>query len=132
MDLSAILVIVFVALFFGWMWLNHRASKKMLGATAAPLFDLFPELRRQQRALVFCYGPNCPPCKAMHPAVSQLAKQTGQVFELDVTQYMDLTRALGVRATPTVLVIQGGRIENVIIGSKNKAFLQKLLQSPAI
>ena len=131
MDLSAVLVIVFVALFFGWMWLNHRASKKMLGASAKPLFAVFPELNGKQRALVFCYRPNCPPCKAMHPAVRQLAEQTGQVFELDVSQHMGFARTLGIRATPTVLVIQDGHIENIIIGNKNLSFLQKLLESPA-
>ncbi len=128
-DPTAIIVLGFLALFFGWMLLNHRQAQKTVGASASSLEPVFPGISRQERALVFCYSPNCPPCKTMQPAIRELAANHDNVYELNLATHPTAARTMGIRATPTLLVVIQGQVAEVLVGAKTPAFLRKLQDS---
>jgi thioredoxin-like negative regulator of GroEL len=49
------------------------------------------------------------------------------VFKFDVAQSLDLARKLGVMATPTVILVAGGRIACVKLGAMTEKQLIELL-----
>jgi thiol-disulfide isomerase/thioredoxin len=100
-----------------WMASKMRANE---GKAAPPLGDLGdPEGR-----VVWFYGPNCGPCHAMRPAVDALGEQA---ILIDVSRHMDVARAYGVLATPTTVLVRGGRIAAVRPGRLSPGQLDDLL-----
>jgi len=128
MDMTGVLTIGLVLVVLGWMIWNQRASGRMVGKSADRLRQEIPALEESDRALVYCFSPNCPPCRNMMPHIDQLAEETGRVFKLDITSHMDLAREIGIRATPTLLLVVEGEIRKVLVGAKPPAQLRDLLQ----
>ena len=55
----------------------------------------------------------CGPCKAMAPALDQVAKELDgkvKVVKVDVDQNPQVTGHYGIRAMPTLLIFKGGKI----------------------
>ena len=110
-----------------YLWL---AAKSMEGRMADELLDALPELAEHpERALVYCYSPSCGPCRAMSPVVDQLHDDGEPVFKVDIAANAELARDLGVRAAPTLLLVENGTISQVLLGSRNRPQLEALLNS---
>jgi thioredoxin 1 len=104
------------------------ATRSVEGRNAGPLLDFIPELRQLDRkALVYCYSPQCGPCRFMSPVVKSLQEDHFPIFTMNVADHFELARELGVRASPTVLVVNHGQIERSLIGSRDRERLLKLL-----
>ena len=104
------------------------ATRAVEGRDAAPLLEAMPELaRRDRRALVYCYSPRCGPCRVMSPVVEALRRENYPVFALDIAAHAGLAREVGVRAVPTVLVIDRGRIARSLLGARDRERLIRLL-----
>ncbi len=127
MDLTGVITIGFVAAVLGWMIYSQLAAGKAIGKSAQKLREKIPELESTEKALVYCYSPNCPPCRNMTPHIDDLAKETGKVFKLDITRNMELAQAMGIRATPTTLVLDGGEVRKVLVGVKPRKLLEEAL-----
>lgn len=116
-------------LYVGYMYVATRSSE---GLSAEPLYPLFPELQQASgRALVYCFSPQCGPCRPMSKEVDQLAEQGAAVFKLDITQHPEVSRALGIRATPTLVVIEEGAVARMVLGVKTAGFMHELLTPAA-
>jgi len=118
-------ILLGVALVFGamlamqaWMGAKMRASEGLEAPDMGGLGD--PEGR-----LVWFYGPNCGPCRAMHPAVDALGER---VIQVDVSRHFEVARAFGVMATPTTILVRDGRIATVRPGALRPDDLEALLQ----
>jgi thioredoxin 1 len=107
----------------------HLATRAMEGRDAGPLLEVIPELRQMDRkALVYCHSPHCGPCRFMSPLVESLRADDYPIYTMDVADHFELARELGVRVSPTVLVVDHGRIERSVIGSRDRERLLKLLE----
>jgi thioredoxin-like negative regulator of GroEL len=71
---------------------------------------------RSGRALVYFFSPACGACRAITPRVRELGKKNDAVFAVDVSESLDLARALRVMATPSTFEIAEGKIVGVHIG----------------
>jgi thioredoxin 1 len=106
------------------------ATRSAEGRPASDLAQVLPELAgSQQPALVYCYSPRCGPCRGMNTEVEALQRERPRIFKLDISQHLELAQEIGIRATPTVLVVKGGQIERCVIGVKPRAYLQSLLDA---
>jgi thioredoxin 1 len=104
------------------------ASRSAEGRPAGKLARVVPGLEAAGgQAMVYCYTPACGPCRTMTKDVEALQAEYPQVFKLDISGHFDMVRELGVRATPTVLMLRDGRIERCVVGAKNQAYLRSLL-----
>ena len=127
-DTTPYIVFGIIALVIGAQLLLRHKAMQAKGQSISVLSRLFPDLPAEGRALVFCHSPGCPPCKAMLPHVSELAETHPQVYSLDISEHMDLAREVGIRATPTTLLIEDGQVSRVLVGQKKPSVLRNFLE----
>jgi thioredoxin-like negative regulator of GroEL len=97
------------------LWVK-LASGAMRGKSVAALAEVFPELRAQGRAAIYCHSAHCAPCRRLTPALAELEQGHAHLYRLDIGTHPALARRLGVRATPTTLLVEDGRVLKVIVG----------------
>ncbi|MEM6927177.1 MAG: thioredoxin family protein [Myxococcota bacterium] len=78
-------------------------------------------------AALFFHSPGCGPCKAMRPHVDRLAEERDDVFVIDVRDHFDAVRALGIRGTPTVVVLRDGVVTQAQTGFLSDQALRRLV-----
>ena len=88
-------------------------------------------LQSQQPVLVDFYADWCGPCRAVAPVVEELAAEYAgrlTMAKLDADQNPELMQQYGVLSIPTLILFQGGREVERIIGALPKARLLQKLQ----
>lgn len=110
--------IVAVQLFAG------RYARRLEGEPVPSLPGPLGERLRGDVVLWF-HSATCGPCKAMEPGIRALEAQ-GLAIVIDAHTQVDVARAFGVMATPTTVVVQGGRIQRVRMGVLGPAELASL------
>ena len=114
-------------LYSSYLYVATRAAE---GRPAGPLYTHFPGLKDiEGKALVYCFSPGCGPCRPMSKEVDILVATGAPVFRLDISQHAALSRELGVRAAPTLILIENRVIARMVLGVKTAAEMRHLLDS---
>jgi len=74
------------------------------------------------------FGPNCPPCEALHKILEDLAKEVeGKMIvgRIDVSKNMDVARAYTIMGVPTLAFFKEGKIQWQQVGAMGK---EKILE----
>jgi len=79
-------------------------------------------LESERPAVVDFWAAWCPPCRAMHPVIDELARERPEFafFSLDADDNHETVIAHGVLSMPTFLVFQDGREILRLVGSRPK------------
>lgn len=118
MSWAGFLVLTVAAVLVGHLLWVRLGSARIAGRSVAHMARVFPELAAERgRAVIYCFSVNCPPCRRMTPTVERLAAQYPNLFRLDVQENPQAARSLGVRATPTTLLVEDGVVVKVILGT---------------
>lgn len=70
-------------------------------------------LKSAEPVVVDFFAEWCGPCKAMAPALDQVAQEMKgkvKVVKLDVDQNPQVTSKYGIRAMPTLMIFKGGQV----------------------
>lgn len=90
-------------------------------------------LKSDKPVLVDFFAEWCGPCKAMAPALEQVAdalKDSVKVVKVDVDQSPGIAQQYNVRAMPTLMVFSGGQVAAQHVGAMTqRASLEKWLTS---
>ena len=81
--------------------------------------------------LVDFWATWCAPCRAIAPAVDELATQYKgkvKVAKVEVDEAQEVAQKFGIRSIPTLLVFKGGKVVEQIVGAVPKSKLEAALQ----
>src|SRR2546422_11356961 len=74
----------------------------------------------------------CAPCRAIAPALEDLARESGgkvSLAKVNVDEHPGLAARYGVRSIPTILFMRDGTVVDQVIGAVPKAQLRKKLDA---
>jgi len=77
-------------------------------------------LKSSEPVVVDFYAEWCGPCKAMAPALEQVASEMKgkvKVVKVDVDQNPGITQQFRIQAMPTLLVFKDGKVANQHVGA---------------
>ncbi len=118
------LILVFLAFQLRPLW----RARRMRGRAAPDPGQWLPEARGLDPVGLYLWSPACGMCKAMTPLVHQLAAEGLPLVAVDVAGHPDLARALGVLATPSLVLVRDGRIERILVGAKGEQAIRRLFE----
>lgn len=81
--------------------------------------------------LVDFWATWCAPCRAIAPALDELATQyKGQVkiAKVDIDENQQIAQQFGIRSIPTLLLFKGGKVVEQLVGAMPKAKLEEAIK----
>jgi thioredoxin 1 len=81
--------------------------------------------------LVDFWATWCAPCRAIAPALEDLATQYKgkvKIAKLDVDENQGIAQQYGIRSIPTLLMFKGGKVVEQLVGAVPKAKLEDTLK----
>ena len=88
-------------------------------------------LKSDQPVLVDFWATWCAPCRAIAPAIEELATQYKgkvKVAKVNIDDNQDTPQQYGIRSIPTLLVFKGGKVVEQIVGAVPKAKIEAAIQ----
>lgn len=80
--------------------------------------------------LVDFWAPWCGPCKAMGPYIDKLAEEYDgklKVVKLNTQDNAEVPSQYGITDIPTLLVVQGGKVIDLIVGLQTYGALERVV-----
>ena len=119
-------LVALVGAFVIFQWRMGAAAKRLQGLDL-PAAD-FSLPTHPDGAILLFHHPRCGPCRdAMQQIELMEQAARSRVATIDISEQFDFTQACGVRATPTLLFVQNGKIIKAMIGPQSHKKLMALL-----
>jgi thiol-disulfide isomerase/thioredoxin len=81
----------------------------------------------EETVLLDFYSDHCPPCRAMQPAVQQLAARGYPIRKVNVEREPALAAQFGVPGVPCFVMLANGREVDRVVGSASQGRLEQML-----
>lgn len=126
---STILIVSLLVIAFLFIQLlPFIKARELQGKDIPDLSDVLDEKhRQQQKLLIYFWSPRCSMCRSMTPVIEKLAQQRDDVVSINAAENIEAARRLKVMGTPTLVVLNKGKIEQVLLGAKSEKTINGLL-----
>jgi thiol-disulfide isomerase/thioredoxin len=115
-------------LVFGIQLIVTMHARKQRGAVLrgikGPLGDA---IASGARILAYFYSPTCAVSRAQTPIIDTLDQEYEGIFKIDVAEDFEIARAIGVKSTPTTVIIEGGAVRSLLVGAHSESALREAL-----
>lgn len=101
------------------VWL---ATRRMQGKPA-------PEPADGRRHLYYFYSQTCGACRSVTPVIDRLSSKHPNVHKIDVREDPERAISFGIRATPTLVLVDAGKISRIMLGGSSERTLEGMLAS---
>lgn len=126
---AAVAVVAVMVLLVG---LNAVVVLRMRALKGKPLPDvpgpIGQRLIRAKRALAYFFSPGCAACVRTTPILRRLSEKNRDVHVIDISRNLDIARALGILATPTLVEVEAGRIVQIYVGQVPSQLIERYAQ----
>jgi len=81
--------------------------------------------------LVDFWATWCAPCRAIAPALEELATQYKgkvKIAKVDIDESQQVAQQFGIRSIPTLLLFKGGKVVEQLVGAMPKAKLEEAIK----
>ncbi len=87
-------------------------------------------LKSEKIVLVEFHAPWCAPCKAIQPALDEIAKKYKnlKIFQIDIHESPEIAESYKISAYPTILLLYKGRILERLIGFSGVKDIEDFLE----
>ncbi len=121
----SIAVLTIVALILLLQFLPWFRARLLRGKPAPDITRELPSVGDD--LLIYFWSPRCGACRTMTRIVDSLMARRKDVVKVDASAAPELARKFHVMATPTLVRVHHGRIEEVLIGSRSEEEIRRLL-----
>ncbi|MDZ7315204.1 MAG: thioredoxin family protein [candidate division KSB1 bacterium] len=104
-----------------------RKMQSKRGKDVPQLGGRLDALMRRGKVLFYFYSPSCRACRPMTPIVRSLAQHDKRILLEDVSRDVRTAQQFGVMATPTLVLVQEGKIADILVGYQDESRLRALL-----
>ena len=80
--------------------------------------------------LVDFWAPWCGPCLMIGPVIEQVAEEREgavKVVKVNVDESPEVAQRMGIRSIPTILMFSGGELQEMAVGARPKADLERMV-----
>lgn len=123
--LGAILILVFLFLLMQIFMVRKMRAKR--GTHAPSLGGRFDDMMRKGKVLFYFFSPSCRACRPMTPIIQSMAQKDKRLILSDVSRDSRMAQQLGVMATPTLVLVQEGKIADILVGYQDESRLRAWL-----
>ena len=88
--------------------------------------------KHEELLMVDFWAEWCAPCRAIAPALDELARESGgkvSLAKVNIDEHPALAARYGIRSIPTILFIKGGEVVDQVIGAVPKAQIKKKMDA---
>lgn len=112
-----VIVVGFFGLLIGLNLMIRWRAQKMRGKPLPALPGAIGErIRKADKGLVYFFSPQCGACRPLTPKLRSMREKNKNIFLIDISQDLDIARALSIMATPSIIEVERGTIAGVHIG----------------
>jgi thioredoxin 1 len=88
--------------------------------------------KHQELLMVDFWAEWCAPCRAIAPALDELARESAgkvSLAKVNIDEHPALAARYGIRSIPTILFIKSGEVVDQVIGAVPKAQIKKKMDA---
>ena len=90
--------------------------------------EIGAKINTGKKLLFYFYSPSCGACRPMTPVIDKLQKESEDVYKINVTKDLSLSKTFGIMGTPATVMVEKQRIQKYILGVRSEQFLRNLIQ----
>jgi thioredoxin 1 len=128
MDLISLAFIIIIAAILIWQLVPFIRARKMQGKPAPDFAEAVDErLKDRKRLLFYFWSPSCAMCRKASPVIESLMQSHDDIVKVNILEQADLTHRFKVLGTPTLVLVNDGKVEKMLLGVQPEKRIKRLL-----